>query len=111
MEYVDLAVEYLRDGFANINNPKGLLIALIATIFLGSWKQWVPIALLATVAHVVINQLAPVLSDGGGDVRLPELMSEQFWTQFLVLFLGYLVIIGVFFLLKGMLFRKSAAAH
>jgi hypothetical protein len=38
-------------------------------------------------------------------------MSEGFWTQFLILFLGYLVIIGIFFLLKGIIFRKSAAAH
>ena len=111
MEYVDLAVEYLRDGFANINNPKGLLIALIATIFLGSWRQWIPVSLVATVVHIAVNQLTPLLSGEGGEVRLPELMSEGFWTQFLILFLGYLVIIGIFFLLKGLIFRKSAAAH
>lgn len=38
MELVDQVVAYLREGFANINNPKGLLIALAATVFLGSWK-------------------------------------------------------------------------
>ncbi|MEZ6022072.1 MAG: hypothetical protein R3C16_01355 [Hyphomonadaceae bacterium] len=108
MELVDQAVEYLREGFANINNPKGLLIALAATIFLGSWKQWIPVALVATVIHVAIERLAPVLSGGGGDVTLPPLMEEAFWTQFLVLFLGYLVIIGIFFLLKGMIFRRGA---
>jgi hypothetical protein len=108
MELVDQAVAYLRDGFGTINNPKGLLIALAATIFLGSWRQWIPVAAVATLIHIAIDQLAPVLAGGGGDVRLPELMSESFWTQALVLFLGYLVIIGVFFLLKGMLFRKAA---
>lgn len=108
MELVDQAVAYLRDGFGTINNPKGLLIALAATIFMGSWRQWIPVAAVATVIHIAIEQLAPVLAGAGGDVRLPELMSESFWTQTLVLFLGYLVIIGVFFLLKGMLFRKAA---
>lgn len=108
MELVDQAVVFLRDGFGTINNPKGLLIALAATIFLGSWRQWIPVAAGATVIHIAIEQLAPVLAGGGGDVRLPELMSEGFWTQTLVLFLGYLVIIGIFFLLKGMLFRKAA---
>jgi hypothetical protein len=108
MELVDQAVSYLREGFANINNPKGLLIALAATIFLGSWRQWIPVALVATVIHIAIEQLAPVLAGGGGEVRLPDLMSEAFWTQALVLFLGYLVIIGIFFLLKGMLFKKAA---
>jgi hypothetical protein len=113
MEYVDQAVEWLRDGFANINNPKGLLIALAATIFLGSWKQWIPIAAVATIVHIIIERLAPVLSGGGGQVTLPpDLMQESFWTRTLVLFLGYLVIIGVFFFIKNMFFRGGAkAAH
>ncbi len=105
MELVDQAIEYLRQGFGTINNPKGLLIALAATIFMGSWKQWIPVALVAAIIHIAINQLAPVLAGGGGDVRLPELMSEAFWTEALVLLLGYLVIIGVFFLIKSLVFR------
>jgi hypothetical protein len=109
MELVDQAVAYLRDGFGTINNPKGLLIALAATIFMGSWRQWIPVALVATVIHIAIERLAPVLAGGGGQVTLPPLMEESFWTQVLVLFLGYLIIIGVFFLLKGMVFRKQAA--
>jgi hypothetical protein len=112
MEYVDQAVSYLRDGFANINNPKGLLIALAATIFMGSWRQWIPVALVATIIHIVIERLAPVLSGGGGSVTLPpDLMQESFWVRAGVLLLGYLVIIGIFFLLKGLLFRRGAKAH
>ena len=108
MEILDQAVAYLREGFANINNPKGLLIALAAVLFMGAWKQWAPLALVALVIHVAIEQLQPVLSGGDGDVRLPELMSEAFWTQALVLFLGYLVIIGIFYFVKSMIFRKAA---
>ena len=111
MELVDQAVAYLREGFANINNPQGLLIALAATIFLGSRRQWVPVAAVATIIHIAIERLAPVLAGGGGEVTLPPLMEEAFWTQVLVLFLGYLVIIGVFFLIKSMLFRGGAKAH
>ena len=112
MELVDQAVAYLREGFANINNPKGLLIALAATIFLSSWRAWVPIAAVATIIHIAIEILAPVLAGGGGEVTLPpDLMQESFWTRTLVLFLGYLVIIGIFFLIKSLLFKRSAAAH
>jgi len=112
MEYVDQAVAWLRDGFANINNPKGLLIALAAVIFMGSWKQWIPIALVAAIVHIAIEVLAPVLAGGGGELTLPpDLMQESFWTRALVLFLGYMVITGIFFLLKSLVFRKSAAAH
>ena len=111
MEYVDQAISYLRDGFANINNPKGLLIALAATLFMGSWRQWLPVALVATVIHIVIERLAPVLAGGHGSVTLPpDLMQESFWTRAGVLFLGYLIIIAVFFFLKSMLFRGGNAA-
>lgn len=112
MELVDQAVQYLRDGFGTINNPKGLIIALAAVIFMGSWRQWIPIALVATIIHIAIEILAPVLAGGGGQITLPpDLMEESFWTRALVLFLGYLIITGIFFLIKSMLFRKSAAAH
>jgi hypothetical protein len=113
MEYVDQAVAWLRDGFANINNPKGLLIALAAVLFMGSWRQWIPIGLVATIIHIAIEVLAPVLAGGGGEVTLPpDLMQESFWTRALVLFLGYLIITGIFFLIKSMLFRGGAkAAH
>ena len=111
MEFVDLAVQYLRDGFANINNPRGLLIALVAVIFMGSWRQWAPLALLAVIIHIVLEQLAPVLSGGGGQVTLPpDLMQETFWTRAGILFLGYLIVTGVFFFIKTLLFRGGGAA-
>src|SRR5262245_30402524 len=110
MELIDQAIEYLRDGFGSLNNPKGLLIALVATIVLSSWKQWVPVAAVATVIHIVIERLAPVLAGGRGNVTLPPIMEESFWTRTLVLFLGYMVIIGVFFLLKSMLFKSGGSS-
>jgi len=108
MELLDQAVAYLREGFANINNPKGLLIALAAVLFMGGWKQWAPLALIALVIHIAIERLQPVISGGGGDVTLPPLMEEAFWTQALVLFLGYLIIIGIFYFLKSLIFRRAA---
>lgn len=112
MEYVDQAVAILRDGFANTNNPKGLLIALAATIFLNSWRQWLPVAVVATVIHIAIDRLAPVLAGSGGEVTLPPLMETSFWTSTGVLFVGYASIIAVLFLIKGMLFKGGAkAAH
>jgi hypothetical protein len=68
-----------------------------------------PVALVATIVHIAIERLAPVLAGEGGEVTLPPIMEETFWTQVLVLFLGYLIIIGVFFLLKSLLFRRQAA--
>jgi len=111
MEYVHQAVEYLRQGFGTVNDPKGLIIALAAVIFMGSWRQWIPVALVATVIYIAIERLAPVLAGSGGEVTLPPLMEESFWTRVLVLFLGYLIILAVFYLIKSMLFRRGQAAH
>jgi hypothetical protein len=70
-------IAYLREGFGTINNPKGLLIALAMTIFLGSWKQWFPVAIVAVIVHIAIEQLAPVLAGEGGSVVLPDLMERD----------------------------------
>jgi hypothetical protein len=109
MEYVDQAVEILRQGFANTNNPKGLLIALAATLFMGSWRQWMPIASVATVIQIAIDRLAPVLAGGEGAVTLPPIMEPSWWGGAGVLLAGYAIIIAVFYLIKSMIFRKSAA--
>ncbi len=109
MEYVDQAVGILREGFANTNNPKGLLIALAATLFIGSWRQWLPVAVVATIIHIAIDQLAPVLAGEDGAVTLPPIMEPSFWTGAGVLLAGYAIIIAVFYLIKSLLFRKSAA--
>jgi hypothetical protein len=111
MEYVNQILDILRDGFANANNPKGIFIALAAVIFVSSWRQWIPVSLVATVIHIAIDRLAPVLAGNGGAVTLPPLMETSFWTSTGVLFVGYAILIAVFFLIKGMLFKKSAAAH
>lgn len=110
--FIDNAVQTLRDGFANINNPKGLLIALAATIFMGNWKQLIPIGLGATVVHLIVEVLAPTLSGRGGAVTLPSnLMQEDYWTRAGVLLVGYLVVIGIFFALKKLLFRGGGKGH
>jgi hypothetical protein len=111
MDLVDQAITTLRDGFGQINHPQGLIIALIGALLMPSWRQWLPISLLATIVHIAVNDLPGILRGGG----LPNFMVPQFWTTAGVYFLGYLIIIAVFFLLKTMLFRstggKAAKAH
>ena len=112
MEFVDQAIAYMRDGFGIVNGDwRNLVLALVAAIIMSSWKQWVPFAVLAVVAHIAIQELAPVLAGEGEALSLPPLMEEQFWINAGVLALGYMITIGVFFLIKSLLFRKSAAAH
>ena len=112
MEFVDQAIAYMRDGFGIVNGDwRNLVIALIAAIFMGSWKQWVPIAVLAVIAYIAIEKLAPVLAGSGEAFSLPPIMEQDFWIRAGVLALGYMITIGVFFLIKSLIFRRSAAAH
>lgn len=56
MEFVDQAIAYMRDGFGIVNGDwRNLVIALIAAVFMSSWKQWIPFAVLAVVAHIAIE--------------------------------------------------------
>jgi len=108
MEYVDQAVAALRDGFGQINHPQGLIIALIAALLMPSWRQLLVFALLGTALHLAVNYLPDVLRGGS----LPNFLVEGFWTTALGYFLGYLIIIGVFFFLKSLVAKGGAkAAH
>ncbi len=106
---IDDIVSFLRSGFGEVNQVQGLLIALAATVFMGSWKQWLPIGLLAAVVHIAVDTLAPVLANGAA-FRLPDIMSEEFWRWAAILFVGYLIVIAVFFFIKRLLLRSGSAA-
>ena len=82
MEFVDQAIAYMRDGFGIVNGDwRNLVIALIAAIFMSSWKQWIPFAVLAVVAHIAIEKLAPVLTARRTSARRTRgRVSRALWT-------------------------------
>lgn len=106
--YLDQAFQILQQGFAQINDPKGLLIALAATLFLRSWGQWLPAGVIATLLHVGIDHFAPMLA-GQRNIALPPLMEAPFWSRVGVLLVGYLVVIGIFFFVKRILMTAFGA--
>jgi hypothetical protein len=105
MEYVNQAIDALKEGFGQINHPQGLIIALIAALLMPSWRQWLIFALLATAVHLAVNYLPSVLQDGS----LPNFMEQPFWTTALGYFLGYVIIIAVFFFLKSLVAKRGGA--
>ena len=103
---LDQAVQILRDGFTQINDPKGLLIALAATLFMRSWGQWIPAAVISTLLYVLIAHFAPILA-GNRELALPPLTEGGFWVGTGILFVGFLLVIAVFFFVKRII--QSAA--
>ena len=108
--YLDQAVEVLRAGFTQINDPKGLIIALIATLFMRSWGQWIPAGIISVVAYVAIEHFAPVLA-GQAELALPPLVEIGFWTRTGILFVGFLIVIGIFFFVKRIITSSAGGGH
>ena len=89
-----------QGGFDGVNQVMGLLIAIIAALLMPAWSRLWATALGAALVHVAIGVIRPVL-DGAAFV-LPDLLSLPFWMSLLALFLGYAIVIAVFFLIKSL---------
>jgi hypothetical protein len=90
-----------QGGFDSVNQIMGLLIAVIATLMMPAWRSLWGTALGAAFVHILIGVLRPLLD--GGAVVLPNLLSLAFWMTVLALFLGYAIVIAVFFFIKTLL--------
>ncbi len=89
-----------QGGFDGVNQVMGLLIAVIAALLMTGWRRLWASALGAALVHVAIGVIRPVLD--GGPLALPALLSLGFWMTLLALFLGYAIVIAVFFLIKSL---------
>ncbi|MBA4805397.1 MAG: hypothetical protein H2038_12165 [Brevundimonas sp.] len=90
--------ELAQGGFDGVNQVTGLLIAVIGALLMPGWSRLWATALGAAFAHILIGVLRPVLD--GGALALPPLLSLGFWMTVLALFLGYAIVIAVFFLIR-----------
>jgi prepilin signal peptidase PulO-like enzyme (type II secretory pathway) len=100
-----------RDGFAHVNGALGLIIAVFAAYQLTSWKRLWAAALGATILHLVAVVVLPVLVNEG-NFRLPaDLLEISYWKTAAALFLGYFVVVAVFFAIKTRLLPRGGAAH
>jgi hypothetical protein len=93
---------YLQSGFGHINAVQGLLIAFIAAVLMYRWTNVVTVAAAAAVVHVVADVMLPVLANSA-PFRLPPLTDSAFWRYLLALYVGYLVVISVFYIVKRVL--------
>lgn len=100
-------------GFDGVNQVMGLIIAVIAALLMGGWRALGSTAVGATLVHLIVLALTPVLN--GGDFALPDILSVGFWMTALALFLGYAIVIAVFFFIKTLLtgaaFGRRRVAH
>ena len=103
---VNTTWDFFREGFNQVNALEGLIIALIAALFVPAWRRVWAVALGATLVTIIVNVMLPVLADHAA-FRLPPLTEPHFWHFVAALFVGYLVVIGVFFFLKRLFLREA----
>jgi len=107
--YLGQAFDFIHQSFLTVDGQVGLLIiALIAAFMMKSWKQLWPLALLAVIVDVVVMAVWPLLNHGS--FRLPDFFTRSFWTGLLALYIGFVIVIAVFYFLKTMLTKTAAKA-
>jgi hypothetical protein len=104
--HLNSTLDFVRQGFDQVNSLEGLIIAAIAAVAMPSWGRLVPTALFATVAHIILGVMVPIFADGAG-FRMPKVMEEAFWSSSVTLFVGYLIVISVFFVIKRLILRAQ----
>lgn len=109
VHYLDEFVFFLREGFARVNAVLGLIIALFASFQLSDWKKLWEIALAATLVHVIALIIVPFI-DHNAPLHLPPLLDYGFWRDTAAVYIGYVIIIAVFFFVRTKLL-KGGSAH
>ena len=102
--------ELAQAGFTGVNQVLGLIIALVGALLMHGWRDLWRSAAGAAVIHVIIGAILPMLD--GGAFTLPNVVSITFWMTLLALFLGFSIVIALFFLVKSLFMgRGRAASH
>ena len=110
LHFFNPVLDLLRTGFNQVNALLGLIIALIASFQLSAWKKLWELALAALVFHIVALVLAPSI-DHGAPIRLPALLDPMVWRNWLAIYVGYLILITVFYFLRTRLLKPAAGHH
>lgn len=98
-------LDYAQTGFEQVNAVLGLIIAIVAAFIMPSYGRVVIVSIGAVLVHEIVVTLLPVIN-GGGTLKLPEVLQGYFWNQVLFLFIGYLIIITIFYILRRVLLKR-----
>jgi len=103
-------LDLFRAGFNQVNVLLGLIIALVASFQLSSWKKLWEFALAALAFHIIALVLAPAI-DHGAAIRLPALLDPMVWRNWLAIYVGYVILITVFYFLRTRLLKPASGHH
>jgi hypothetical protein len=102
-QYIQPVLDFFAAGFNQVNAVQGIIIGVLAAFVLTRYSRILVVALIATIVHVVVDAALPVIQ--GAELKLPPLADMGWWQYVATLYVGYLVIITVFYILKKLLIR------
>jgi hypothetical protein len=95
------AIAFLQTALSSVSGIKGVAIAVLAAYYLTDWQRVFAVALGAMAAHIVIDAVIPVTWSGA--IAFPPFADVTYGAELAKLYVGYLVIISAFFLVKSLL--------
>jgi len=110
-EIIDFFRTGFREGFDHVNAVLGIIIAVVAAFVMPSWRRIWAITLGATVVHLIAEVMLPVLADHASFRLPPDLLMLSYWRAAIALYLGYLVVIAVFFFVKTLIMPRGGSSH
>ena len=106
--YLQDAYNFIHHSFENVNSQVALLlVALIVALVMKSWKQLWAMAFVALLLDILVMVFMPLISRG--QFHLPDFLALQTLLGLVELYVGLVVVIAIFFLIKT-LFMKTAKA-
>lgn len=107
--FLSTLFDLAQGGFDGVNGVVGLIIAAVAALLMPAWNRLFPTALGAALVFVLVGVMLPVVQ--GGAFVLPPLLTLTFWMTLLGYFLGFAIVIAVFFFLKSLFTGTRSHAH
>jgi hypothetical protein len=113
--YVHEIINFFRDGlhegFAHVNAVLGIIISMVAAYMLSSWKKIWTMALGATIVHLIAEVMIPVIANENRFELPPNILELSYWRAAVSLYLGYLVVIAIFYFIKTKVLPSGAHGH
>jgi hypothetical protein len=108
-------LEFLKSGFDKVNAWQGLLIALFAVVLMRKWADLFLIAAGAVVVYMIVAYVTPMFGHSEAiklaDAKLPNVMTSSFWIDAASFFVGFVIIVSMFFAVKSVAFGAKKKAH
>ncbi|MEQ8405820.1 MAG: hypothetical protein RKE49_12040 [Oceanicaulis sp.] len=105
MDILSDILAFFQYGFDRVNAVQGLIIALVAALIMPGWRRIPVFTVGATVIHVLVDTLAPVITSGA-PLLLPDVLESPFWRYVASLLAGYLVVLAVFMLARRLVLKR-----